>query len=83
MRVCISRLRRSLGDCACRLDSVGPPGGRAPGHRQQRGYMMTVRPGELDIDEFTDLVAQGQAELDLGNAGGGGRLLRARAGAMG
>ncbi len=68
LRVCISRLRRSLGDCACRLDSVGPPGGRAPGHRQQRGYMMTVRPGELDIDEFTDLVAQGQAELDLGNA---------------
>jgi DNA-binding SARP family transcriptional activator len=68
LRVCISRLRRSLGDCAERLDSVGPPGGRAPGHRQQRGYMMTVRPGELDVDEFTDLVAQGQAELDVGNA---------------
>jgi DNA-binding SARP family transcriptional activator len=68
LRVCISRLRRSLGDCASRLDSVGPPGGRAPGHRQQRGYMMTVRPGELDVDEFTDLVAQGQAELDSGNA---------------
>jgi DNA-binding SARP family transcriptional activator len=68
LRVCISRLRRCLGDCAERLDSVGPPGGRAPGHRQQRGYMMTVRPGELDIDEFTDLVAQGQAELDVGNA---------------
>jgi DNA-binding SARP family transcriptional activator len=66
LRVCISRLRRSLGDCAPRLDSVGPPGGRAPGHRQQRGYMMTVRPGELDVDEFTDLVAQGQAELDTG-----------------
>jgi DNA-binding SARP family transcriptional activator len=66
LRVCISRLRRSLGDCAARLDSVGPPGGRAPGHRQQRGYMMTVRPGELDVDEFTDLVAQGQAELDTG-----------------
>jgi DNA-binding SARP family transcriptional activator len=68
LRVCISRLRRSLGDCSVRLDSVGPPGGRAPGHRQQRGYLMTVRPGELDVDEFTDLVAQGQAELDLGNA---------------
>jgi DNA-binding SARP family transcriptional activator len=68
LRVCISRLRRCLGDCAIRLDSVGPPGGRAPGHRQQRGYMMTVRPGELDVDEFTDLVAQGQAELDMGNA---------------
>jgi DNA-binding SARP family transcriptional activator len=68
LRVCISRLRRSLGGCATRLDSVGPPGGRAPGHRQQRGYMMTVRPGELDVDEFTDLVAQGQAELDTGNA---------------
>ncbi len=68
LRVCISRLRHSLGDCAERLDSVGPPGGRAPGHRQQRGYMMTVRPGELDVDEFTDLVAQGQAELDVGNA---------------
>jgi DNA-binding SARP family transcriptional activator len=68
LRVCISRLRRCLGDCAPRLDTVGPPGGRAPGHRQQRGYMMTVRPGELDVDEFTDLVAQGQAELDMGNA---------------
>jgi DNA-binding SARP family transcriptional activator len=68
LRVCISRLRRSLGDRADRLESVGPPGGRAPGHRQQRGYMMVVRPGELDVDEFTDLVAQGQAELDMGNA---------------
>jgi DNA-binding SARP family transcriptional activator len=68
LRVCISRLRRSLGDCASRLESIGPPGGRAPGHRQQRGYMMTVRPGELDVDEFTDLAAQGQAELDAGNA---------------
>lgn len=66
LRVCISRLRNCLGDCATRLDSVGPPGGRAPGHRQQRGYMMSVRPGELDVDEFTDLVAQGQAELDTG-----------------
>lgn len=66
LRVCISRLRGCLGDCAPRLDSVGPPGGRSPGHRQQRGYMMTVRPGELDVDEFTDLVAQGQAELDTG-----------------
>ena len=36
MRVCISRLRHCLGDCAERLDSLGPPGGRAPGHRQQR-----------------------------------------------
>jgi DNA-binding SARP family transcriptional activator len=68
LRVCISRLRRSLGDCAPRLESIGPPGGRAPGHRQQRGYMVTVRPGELDVEEFTDLAAQGQAELDSGNA---------------
>src|SRR3974377_1875857 len=68
LRVCISRLRRSLGDCATRLESIGPPGGRAPGHRQQRGYMITVRPGELDVEEFTDLAAQGQAELDNGNA---------------
>ena len=68
MRVCISRLRHCLGDCAERLDSLGPPGGRAPGHRQQRGYTMTVRPGELDLDEFSDLVAQGHAELDMGNA---------------
>lgn len=68
MRVCISRLRRSLGECAPRLESIGPPGGRAPGHRQQRGYVITVRPGELDLEEFTDLAAQGQAELDSGNA---------------
>jgi len=68
LRVCISRLRRSLGECAPRLESIGPPGGRAPGHRQQRGYMMTVRPGELDVEEFIDLAAQGQAEIDSGNA---------------
>ena len=68
LRVCISRLRRSLGECAGRLQSVGPPGGRAPMHRQQRGYVMVVRPGELDVDEFTDLAAQAQAELDSGNA---------------
>ena len=29
---------------------------------------MHVRPGELDVDEFTDLAAQGQSELDSGNA---------------
>jgi len=68
LRVCISRLRRCLGECAPRLESIGPPGGRAPGHRQQRGYMITVRPGELDVEEFTDLAAQGHAELDAGNA---------------
>jgi DNA-binding SARP family transcriptional activator len=68
LRVCISRLRRCLGECAPRLESIGPPGGRAPGHRQQRGYIITVRPGELDVEEFTDLAAQGHAELDSGNA---------------
>lgn len=67
LRVCISRLRRALGDCAVRLESVGPPGGRAPGHRQQRGYLMRVRPGELDVEEFADLAAHGQAQLDMGN----------------
>lgn len=68
LRVCISRLRQCLGDCSARLCTVGPPGGRAPIYRQQRGYFISVRPGELDVDEFTDLAAQGQAELDLGNA---------------
>jgi DNA-binding SARP family transcriptional activator len=68
LRVCISRLRRALGDCAERLQSIGPPGGRAPIHRQQRGYVIVVRPGELDVDEFTDLADQAQAELDSGNA---------------
>ena len=67
LRVCISRLRRCLGECAGRLKTVGPPGGRSPAHRQQRGYVMVVRPGELDVDEFTDLAEQGQAELDSGN----------------
>jgi len=70
LRVCISRLRRCLGDCAGRLATVGPPGGRSPAHRQQRGYVMVVRPGELDVDEFTDLAEQGQAELDSGNVTG-------------
>ncbi|HYK27025.1 MAG TPA: AfsR/SARP family transcriptional regulator, partial [Streptosporangiaceae bacterium] len=68
LRVCISRLRRDLGDCAARLESVGPPGGRTIGHRWQRGYTMRVRPGELDVDEFGDLLWQGRAELDTGNA---------------
>ncbi len=68
LRVCISRLRRDLGECAGRLESVGPPGGRAPGHRLQRGYRMRIKPGELDVDEFSDLAAQGKAELEMGNA---------------
>ncbi len=68
LRVCISRLRSCLGDCAGRLQTIGPPGGRAPALRQQRGYVMHVRPGELDADEFSDLAAQGQSELDIGNA---------------
>jgi DNA-binding SARP family transcriptional activator len=67
LRVCISRLRHSLGDCAVRLESVGPPGGRSPGHRQQRGYLMVVRPGEMDAEEFADLASQGEAELEMGN----------------
>ena len=29
---------------------------------------MTVRPGELDVDEFADLASQGEAELEMGNA---------------
>ncbi|HEY2505218.1 MAG TPA: AfsR/SARP family transcriptional regulator [Streptosporangiaceae bacterium] len=68
LRVCISRLRLCLGACAGRLTTVGPLGGRAPDHRIQRGYRMTVRPGELDVDEFKDLADQGHAELDSGNA---------------
>jgi DNA-binding SARP family transcriptional activator len=68
LRVSICRLRQCLGDAASRLSTVGPPGGRAPSYRQRRGYVMAVRPGELDVDEFTDLSAQGQAELDAGNA---------------
>jgi DNA-binding SARP family transcriptional activator len=67
LRVCISRLRRCLGEGAGRLKTVGPPGGRSPAHRQQRGYVMVVRPGELDVDEFTDLAEQGQAEFDSGD----------------
>jgi DNA-binding SARP family transcriptional activator len=69
LRVCMSRLRRDLGVCALRLETVGPAGGRSPGHRLQRGYRMRVRPGELDLDEFSDLAAQGRAELDMGNTG--------------
>jgi DNA-binding SARP family transcriptional activator len=76
LRVCISRLRRDLGGCAVRLETVGPAGGRSPGHRLQRGYRMVVRPGELDSDEFTDLAAQGKAELDMGNAAAAASVLR-------
>jgi DNA-binding SARP family transcriptional activator len=76
LRVCISRLRRDLGSCAGRLETVGPAGGRSPSHRLQRGYRIVVRPGELDSDEFTDLAAQGKAELDVGNTGAAASVLR-------
>ncbi len=76
LRVCISRLRRDLGNCAERLETVGPAGGRTPGHRLQRGYRMVVRPGELDSDEFTDLAVQGKAELDMGNTAAAASVLR-------
>ncbi len=76
LRVCISRLRRDLGSCAVRLETVGPAGGRTPGHRLQRGYRMVVRPGELDSDEFSDLAVQGKAELDMGNTAAAAAVLR-------
>src|SRR5262249_11057294 len=40
------------------------------------GYRLRVEPGDLDVDRFEDLLADGRGALDRGDAAGAGELLR-------
>jgi len=62
LRVRMSDLRRSLGDC-----------GRLVTH--QCGYRLILRPGELDSVMFADLAARGRTALDSGRPRDAARLL--------
>jgi DNA-binding SARP family transcriptional activator len=62
------QLRRLLGTHADRLVY------RAP------GYLLRVKPGELDLERFQDLADQGRQALAAGDAGEAGRLLGAALG---
>jgi DNA-binding SARP family transcriptional activator len=59
----VSRLRRMLGD------------GRV--ERRPPGYVLRVDQGELDLDEFEALLAEGRAQLAQGAAGDAAQVLRA------
>ena len=58
----LSRLRRALGDD--RLLRKAP------------GYLLVVRPGERDLDQFEQLTSAGREKLRLGDAGAAAALLR-------
>jgi predicted ATPase/DNA-binding SARP family transcriptional activator len=62
LQVAVTRLRKAL---AGELQTVGG------------GYILVVRPGELDADVFEELVERGQRALDAGDAAGAAGSLRA------
>jgi DNA-binding SARP family transcriptional activator len=55
----------SLRSCVYGIRKVLPDASRLRTHPS--GYLVTVRPGELDLDDFRDLVGRGRAALDGGN----------------
>jgi len=62
LRSCIYGIRKALPD-ASRLRT------------HPAGYLISVRPGELDLDEFHDLASRGRDALDGGNARAAAALL--------
>jgi predicted ATPase len=63
VQVHISRLRRALGDPQALVTVAG-------------GYVLNVRPGELDVDEFARRVVAGRQALADGDAERAGDVLR-------
>jgi YVTN family beta-propeller protein len=58
----VSNLRKALGDGLLVTE--------------RRGYVLRVEPGQLDVDRFETLVAQGRAALEQGDAMTAGAVLR-------
>jgi DNA-binding SARP family transcriptional activator len=44
--------------------------------REEDGYVLELRPGELDLDDFRTLAAQGRQALEVGDLPGAEKLLR-------
>jgi DNA-binding SARP family transcriptional activator len=63
----------SLRSCVYGLRKVLPDASRLRTHPS--GYLVTVRPGELDLDDFRDLAVRGRAALDGGDLTGAAVLL--------
>jgi YVTN family beta-propeller protein len=68
----VSRLRKALGD-AEELGRRSPTGRLVT---QRHGYVLFVKPGELDVDRFRERAEHGRAALAAGEAEEAARLLR-------
>jgi DNA-binding SARP family transcriptional activator len=64
----------SLRSCVYGIRKVLPDSGRLKTHPS--GYLITVGPSELDLDNFRDLARRGREALDCGNPGTAAALLR-------
>jgi predicted ATPase/DNA-binding SARP family transcriptional activator len=64
VQVHVSRLRKALGPCSSRLET------------QPNGYLLRVKPGELDTDQCERLAARGRAALATDDCQEAADLLR-------
>src|SRR5258708_35670400 len=55
----------SFRSCVYGIRKILPDAGRLVTHPS--GYLLAVRPGELDLDDFLDLARRGRDALDGGN----------------
>jgi DNA-binding SARP family transcriptional activator len=69
LRQRLTRVRAVIG--AGRLETT-----RAGPHRSADWYRLVVHPGELDADDFRDLVGDGMAAMDSGDPEGAARALQ-------
>src|SRR5215469_2526259 len=68
------RPKTSLRSCIYGMRKVLPDAGRIK--TQPSGYLITVGPSELDLDDFGDLAGRGREALDAGNPVTAAALLR-------
>jgi DNA-binding SARP family transcriptional activator len=79
LRAYVSRLRKALGpngaSRSLELESAPVANGRVLLTRE-RGYLLEVAPGELDLERFQGLVERGRDALAAGNADQAATVLR-------
>src|SRR5690349_14076877 len=66
LRVYVSRLRKALGGAGEPPAAAGSPDGSLMTHGG--GYLLRVRPGELDLERFRELAERGRDALAAANA---------------
>jgi YVTN family beta-propeller protein len=75
----VSRLRKTLGANGVvseAVDGSSVDSGNAALLTRGHGYLLSVAPGELDLDRFGELVERGRDALAAGEAGEAARILR-------